>query len=108
MRPRPVAEAAPGGRRWFQLYCFRDEGVTRALVEEAAESGYEAIGVTVDAPRGGNRERAHRTGFEIPAELGVPGVAANGGSGRGPAPPATSALTERRSNGAHVENQATS
>jgi len=82
MRPRPVAEAAPGGRRWFQLYCFQDEAVTRALVEEACECGYEAIVVTVDAPRGGNRERDRRTAFEIPAELGVPNVEAALGSGR--------------------------
>ncbi len=82
MRPRPVAEAAPGGRRWFQLYCFQDEAVTRALVEEACECGYEAIVVTVDAPRGGNRERDLRTGFKIPAELGVPNVEAALGSAR--------------------------
>ncbi len=82
MRPRPVAEAAPGGRRWFQLYCFRDEGVTKALVEEAVDCGYEAIVVTVDAPRGGNRERDRRTGFNIPAELGVPSIEAALGPGR--------------------------
>ncbi len=82
MRPRPVAEAAPSGRRWFQLYCFRDEGVTRALIEEAVECGYEAIVVTVDAPRGGNRERDRRTGFAIPEELGVPSVEAALGSDR--------------------------
>jgi isopentenyl diphosphate isomerase/L-lactate dehydrogenase-like FMN-dependent dehydrogenase len=82
MRPRPVAEAAPGGRRWFQLYCFRDEGVTRALIEEACDCGYEAIVVTVDAPRGGNRERDRRSGFAIPAELGVPNVEAALGSNR--------------------------
>jgi isopentenyl diphosphate isomerase/L-lactate dehydrogenase-like FMN-dependent dehydrogenase len=82
MRPRPVAEAAPGGRRWFQLYCFQDEGVTRALIDEACECGYEAIVVTVDAPRGGNRERDRRTGFKIPADLGVPNVEAALGSGR--------------------------
>ncbi|HEY5816163.1 MAG TPA: alpha-hydroxy acid oxidase [Solirubrobacterales bacterium] len=82
MRPRPVAEAAPGGRRWFQLYCFQDEAVTRALVEEACDCGYEAIVVTVDAPRGGNRERDQRTGFAIPAELGVPNVEAALGSDR--------------------------
>jgi isopentenyl diphosphate isomerase/L-lactate dehydrogenase-like FMN-dependent dehydrogenase len=81
-RPRPVAEAAPGGRRWFQLYCFKDRAVTRALIEEAVDCGYEAIVVTVDAPRGGNRERDRRTGFKIPAELGVPNVEAALGSGR--------------------------
>jgi len=82
MRPGSVAEAAPGGRRWFQLYCFRDEGVTRALVEEAVECGYEAIVVTVDTPRSGNRERDRRTGFAIPEELGVPSVEAALGSDR--------------------------
>jgi len=75
-RPGEVAAAAPSGRRWFQLYCFRDGAITRALMEEAVESGFEAIVVTVDAPRGGNRERDLRTGFKIPAELGVPSIAA--------------------------------
>ena len=29
--------AAP---RWFQLYCFRDRGVTRAFIDEAVECGF--------------------------------------------------------------------
>jgi isopentenyl diphosphate isomerase/L-lactate dehydrogenase-like FMN-dependent dehydrogenase len=81
-RPRPVAEAAPGGRRWFQLYCFKDRAVTRALIEEAVDCGYEAVVVTVDTPRAGNRERDRRTGFKIPEELGVPSVEAALGSDR--------------------------
>lgn len=81
-RPAEVASAAPGGRHWFQLYCFRDGGVTRALMEEAIESGFEAIVVTVDAPRGGRRERDLRTGFKIPESLGVPSVQAALGSER--------------------------
>jgi isopentenyl diphosphate isomerase/L-lactate dehydrogenase-like FMN-dependent dehydrogenase len=81
-RPSEVAAAAPDGRRWFQLYCFRDGGVTRALVEEAIDSGFEAIVVTVDAPRGGRRERDLRTGFRIPEGLGVPSVQAALGSER--------------------------
>jgi len=75
-RPSELAAAAPAGRRWFQLYCFRDEAVTRAMIEEAVDSGFEAIVVTVDAPPGGNRERDRRTGFRIPEGLGVPSVAA--------------------------------
>jgi isopentenyl diphosphate isomerase/L-lactate dehydrogenase-like FMN-dependent dehydrogenase len=75
-RPSEVAAAVPSGRRWFQLYRFRDAAVTRALTAEAVEAGFEAIVVTVDAPRGGNRERDLRTGFRIPATLGVPSVAA--------------------------------
>ena len=82
LRPRQVAEAAPGGRRWFQLYCFRDEAVTRAMIEEACECGYEAIVVTVDAPRGGNRERDRRSGFAIPEQIGVPSVEEALGSSR--------------------------
>jgi isopentenyl diphosphate isomerase/L-lactate dehydrogenase-like FMN-dependent dehydrogenase len=75
-RPSELAAAAPPGRRWFQLYCFKEESVTRALIEEAVDCGFEAILVTVDAPRGGNRERDRRTGFKIPEGLGVPSVAA--------------------------------
>jgi isopentenyl diphosphate isomerase/L-lactate dehydrogenase-like FMN-dependent dehydrogenase len=75
-RPAELAAAAPPGRRWFQLYCFSDRGVTRALMDEAIASGFEAIVLTVDAPRGGNRERDLRAGFEIPAGLGVPSVQA--------------------------------
>jgi len=81
-RPVEVAAAVPGAPRWFQLYCFADSGVTRALMDEAVASGYEAIVVTVDAPRGGNRERDHRTGFAIPEGLGVPSVEAALGSER--------------------------
>ncbi|MFI5027948.1 MAG: alpha-hydroxy acid oxidase [Solirubrobacterales bacterium] len=81
-RPAELAAAAPRGRHWFQLYCFSDEGVTRALMEEAVDSGFEAIVVTVDAPRGGNRERDRRTGFKIPEGLGVPSVQAALGAER--------------------------
>jgi isopentenyl diphosphate isomerase/L-lactate dehydrogenase-like FMN-dependent dehydrogenase len=75
-RPSELAAQTSPGRRWFQLYCFKDEAITRGLMEEAIASGFEAIVVTVDAPPGGNRERDRRTGFKIPAGLGVPSVAA--------------------------------
>jgi 4-hydroxymandelate oxidase len=80
-RPAEVAAAAPEGRHWFQLYVFKDEGVTRALMEEAIDAGFEAILVTVDAPPGGNRERDRRNGFTLPIELGTPSLtAATGGN----------------------------
>jgi isopentenyl diphosphate isomerase/L-lactate dehydrogenase-like FMN-dependent dehydrogenase len=75
-RPGEVAAAAPGGRHWFQLYPFKDAAVTDALVEEAVDSGFEAIVVTVDAPPGGNRERDLRSGFTLPPDLVVPSLAA--------------------------------
>ncbi len=79
--PSEVAAAAPGGRRWFQLYPFRDEAVTRALMEEAIGAGFEAIVLTVDAPPGGNRERDARSGFAIPAGMPVPSADAALGAG---------------------------
>jgi isopentenyl diphosphate isomerase/L-lactate dehydrogenase-like FMN-dependent dehydrogenase len=79
-RPAEVAAAAPDGRHWFQLYAFKDAGVTRALMDEAIESGFEAILVTADAPPGGNRERDRRNRFTLPKELGTPSLtAATGG-----------------------------
>jgi isopentenyl diphosphate isomerase/L-lactate dehydrogenase-like FMN-dependent dehydrogenase len=78
--PADVAAAAPGLRRWFQLYCFRDVGVTQALIDQAVDAGFSALVVTVDAPRLGRRERDLRTGFVIPSEVTVPSfVAAAGG-----------------------------
>jgi isopentenyl diphosphate isomerase/L-lactate dehydrogenase-like FMN-dependent dehydrogenase len=80
--PREVAEAAPEAVRWLQLYCFRDRGVTRALIDEAVECGFSAIALTVDAPRAGRRERDIRTGFEVPAEVSVPAIEAAVGASR--------------------------
>ena len=64
-----VASAAPDGLRWFQLYCYRDRGVTRALVERASAAGYRAICLTVDAPFVGRRERDIRNRFALPPGL---------------------------------------
>jgi isopentenyl diphosphate isomerase/L-lactate dehydrogenase-like FMN-dependent dehydrogenase len=77
--PAEVAAAAPGAPRWFQLYVFRDRGVTRAFVEQAVAHDYGAIVLTVDAPRLGRRERDLRTGFRVPEEITVPSMAALGG-----------------------------
>jgi 4-hydroxymandelate oxidase len=59
-----VADAAPGGRRWFQLYVQRDPGATRALVERAAAAGYEALCLTVDLPVLGYRDDVLRRTFD--------------------------------------------
>ena len=62
------------GNRWMQVYVFRDRGVTRAIIDEAVECGFQALVVTVDAPRAGRRERDRYSGFIVPAELGVPAL----------------------------------
>lgn len=59
-----VAEAAPGGRRWFQLYVQRDHGFSRELVQRAEAAGYEAICLTVDLPVLGYRDDLFRVAFD--------------------------------------------
>src|SRR4051795_408906 len=74
--PREVAAAAPGAPRWFQVYVFKDRGVTRAMIEEAIDCGYSALALTVDAPRAGRRERDFRTSFAVPDDVDMPAVTA--------------------------------
>jgi L-lactate dehydrogenase (cytochrome) len=64
-----LASAAPGARRWFQLYLWRDREASAALVERAAAAGYEALVLTVDTPVAGPRLRDVRNGFTIPPAL---------------------------------------
>jgi L-lactate dehydrogenase (cytochrome) len=70
-----LAEAAPGGRRWFQLYLWRDREASRALVARARACGYEALVLTVDVPVAGPRLRDVRNGFTIPPALTLRTVA---------------------------------
>ena len=55
--------------RYFQLYLFRDRGLTRALIQQAAALGYDAICLTTDTNVAGNRERDRRSGMMIPPRL---------------------------------------
>lgn len=73
-----VATAAPTGLRWFQLYCYRDRGITRSLVERAAAAGYRALCLTVDAPFVGRRERDIRNCFGLPPGLRWKNLEAHG------------------------------
>jgi L-lactate dehydrogenase (cytochrome) len=70
-----LAEAAPGARRWFQLYLWRDREASAALVQRAAAAGYEALVLTVDTPVAGPRLRDVRNGFSIPPALTLRTVA---------------------------------
>lgn len=58
--------AKSGAMRYFQLYLFRDRGLTEALLERAAAHGYGAIVLTTDTNIAGNRERDLRTGMVMP------------------------------------------
>ena len=70
-----VAEAAPGARKWFQLYVQKDRSVSEDLIRRAADSGYEALILTVDAQVPGARLRDVRNGFAIPPALTVRTIA---------------------------------
>ena len=73
-----IATARPSevtaGNRWMQVYVLRDRGITQSIIDEAVDSGFKTLVVTVDAPRAGRRERDLYTGFTLPVDLGVPAV----------------------------------
>jgi 4-hydroxymandelate oxidase len=54
-----IAQAAPEGPRWFQLYVRGRLGLARDLVERAEAAGYQALVVTVDVPVLGLRRHEH-------------------------------------------------
>ena len=69
---RSIEEVAAGsdGRKWFQVYVWRDRGLVKEMLERAAAAGYQAIVVTVDTPVLGRRERDIRRGFSLPPRSG--------------------------------------
>lgn len=64
-----VRAANPLGRNWFQLYVWKDRERSMALVERAANAGYDTLVVTVDVPVAGARLRDQRNGLVIPPQL---------------------------------------
>ncbi|KAA1184639.1 alpha-hydroxy-acid oxidizing protein [Rhizobium tropici] len=58
--------AAGEGRKWFQLYLFRDREVSLRLLKHAEALGFEAIEITVDNAIPGRRLRDARNGFSLP------------------------------------------
>ena len=63
-----------GSPRWFQLYIYKDRGISGELVRRAEAAGAEAIALTVDAPGLGTRERDMRNRFTLPEGLTVANV----------------------------------
>jgi L-lactate dehydrogenase (cytochrome) len=67
--PEALAAGDPGGRHWFQLYVWRDRGISRELVARARAAGFETLILTADTPVAGARLRDARSGFTIPPAL---------------------------------------
>jgi L-lactate dehydrogenase (cytochrome) len=61
--------AVPQGRKWFQLYMWRDRDRSMALVQRAADAGFDTLLATVDVPVAGARLRDNRNGMTIPPTL---------------------------------------
>jgi L-lactate dehydrogenase (cytochrome) len=61
--------AVAAGPKLFQLYIFKDRGLTRELIDRCKRAGFTAMCLTVDVPVIGKRERDLRTGFGVPIKL---------------------------------------
>ena len=60
------------GPKIFQVYVFKDRGLSREFVLRAKDSGYKALCLTVDTPGvSGNRERDIVTGMTVPPRLSL-------------------------------------
>ena len=65
-----VAKLTPGPK-CFQVYVFKDRGLSREFVQRAKDSGYVALQLTVDVSVSGNRERDIVTGMTVPPKLSL-------------------------------------
>jgi L-lactate dehydrogenase (cytochrome) len=67
--------------KMYQLYVFKDRGLTKDLIDRCKTAGFKALCLTVDTPVAGNRERDHVYGFatgkfrlrSVPSMLRHPG-----------------------------------
>ena len=57
---------ATGGPKMFQVYLFKDKGLTAEFVQRCVAARYDALCLTIDTPLAGNRERDRVTGMEMP------------------------------------------
>ncbi|MDI5961232.1 alpha-hydroxy acid oxidase [Streptomyces sp. SL13] len=67
--------AAATGPLWLQLYWLRRRDVLADVVRRAADAGYRALVLTVDAPRVGRRLRDVRNSFRLPDRLAAVNIA---------------------------------
>ncbi|MCP5092210.1 MAG: alpha-hydroxy-acid oxidizing protein [Gammaproteobacteria bacterium] len=63
-----AADASPGPKM-FQLYVFKDRGLTQDLIDRCRAKNYVALCLTVDTPLAGNRERDIVYGMSAPPKF---------------------------------------
>ena len=73
MGTRSIEEVAGvcAGRKWFQVYVWRDRELTKDMLLRCKENGFEALYITVDTAVLGRRERDVRRGMSLPPKLGL-------------------------------------
>jgi len=60
---------ATAGPKLFQVYIFKDRGLTAEFVARAKAARYDGLILTVDTPVVGNRERDRVSGLSLPPRL---------------------------------------
>lgn len=66
-----VAARSGKGRRWFQLYLWKDREASANLLQRAKDNGFDTLLVTIDTAVAGQRLRDVRNGMKIPPELSL-------------------------------------
>jgi isopentenyl diphosphate isomerase/L-lactate dehydrogenase-like FMN-dependent dehydrogenase len=69
MSMEDIAQANGEGRRWQQVFIYKQRDLTLQHLERAAKAGYESIILPVDCAVTGNKRRDERNGFTIPPRL---------------------------------------
>lgn len=64
-----VAQIAPNGSNWFQLYLWKDRERSLELINRAERAGFDGLILTVDAQVAGARLRDVRNGLTVPPSL---------------------------------------
>ncbi|MBJ6120851.1 alpha-hydroxy-acid oxidizing protein [Sphingomonas sp. BT553] len=59
------------GPKVFQIYIFKDRGLTAEFVARCRAAGFHGLALTVDTPVAGNRERDRVSGLSMPPKLTV-------------------------------------
>jgi L-lactate dehydrogenase (cytochrome) len=65
-------KAVPGPKL-FQIYIFKERGLTEEFIDRARESGYDGLVLTADTLVGGKRERDLVNGLNLPLRLTLKG-----------------------------------
>lgn len=55
-----VADAAPSGLFWMNIYILKNRDVTKHLIREAERCGFKGLIMTMDSPKLGNHVRTAR------------------------------------------------